>query len=79
MPPELQPLLSNPDLTHTARVYLDNAGSAQETARALNIHRQTLYHRLSRIEELTNLKLTNGQDRLTLHLALTLQPHLPNI
>jgi hypothetical protein len=76
IPPELEPLLQNSDLTHTARVYLDNAGSVQETARALNIHRQTLYHRLARIESLTNLTLTSGQDRLTLHLAVTLRPHL---
>ncbi|WP_395110799.1 PucR family transcriptional regulator [Actinomadura sp. SCN-SB] len=76
VPPELHALLGNPDLARTARTYLDNAGAVQKTARALNIHRQTLYHRLARIEELTNLSLTNGQDRLTLHLALTLHPHL---
>ncbi|TMQ89000.1 PucR family transcriptional regulator [Actinomadura soli] len=69
-------LLKHPDLTETARTYLDLAGNVQKTAQALNIHRQTLYHRLRRIEELTSLTLTNGQDRLTLHLALTLSPHL---
>ncbi|MFD0855008.1 PucR family transcriptional regulator, partial [Actinomadura adrarensis] len=78
IPPELEPLLQNPTLTNTARTYLDNAGSIQKTAQSLNIHRQTLYHRLTRVEELTNLTLTNGQDRLTLHLALTLHPHLKN-
>ncbi|MFV2211794.1 PucR family transcriptional regulator [Actinomadura sp. LOL_016] len=69
-------LHEHPDLETTARTYLDHAGSVQETARALNVHRQTLYHRLRRIEELTSLSLANGQDRLTLHLALTLTPHL---
>ncbi|MFB4312436.1 PucR family transcriptional regulator [Actinomadura sp. GTD37] len=69
-------LLENADLSETARTFLDLAGSVQQTAKALNIHRQTLYHRLSRIEDLTNLTLANGQDRLTLHLALTLAPHL---
>jgi DNA-binding PucR family transcriptional regulator len=69
-------LLQHPDLTETARTYLDLAGNVQQTAKALNIHRQTLYHRLRRIEALTALSLTNGQDRLTLHLALTLTPHL---
>lgn len=69
-----QRLLHNQDLTKTARTYLDLAGNVQQTAKALNIHRQTLYHRLRRIEALTNLTLTNGQDRLTLHLALTLSP-----
>ncbi|WP_372506047.1 PucR family transcriptional regulator [Actinomadura madurae] len=71
-----QRLLHNQDLTKTARTYLDLAGNVQQTAKALNIHRQTLYHRLRRIEALTNLTLTNGQDRLTLHLALTLSPHI---
>ncbi|MFI0483029.1 PucR family transcriptional regulator [Actinomadura sp. 9N215] len=69
-------LLEHPDLAETARTYLDLAGNVQKTAQALNIHRQTLYHRLRRIEALTTLTLTNGQDRLTLHLALTLSPHL---
>ncbi|WP_433477507.1 PucR family transcriptional regulator [Spirillospora sp. CA-142024] len=69
-------LLKHKDLAETARTYLDLAGNVQQTAKTLNIHRQTLYHRLRRIEDLTSLTLTNGQDRLTLHLALTLTPHL---
>lgn len=69
-------LLEHPDLTDTARTYLDLAGSVQRTAKTLSIHRQTLYHRLRRIEELTSLSLASGQDRLTLHLALALGPHL---
>jgi hypothetical protein len=71
-----QHLRKHPVLEETARTYLDQAGNVQKTAEALNIHRQTLYHRLNRIEALTHLSLTNGQDRLTLHLALTLHPHL---
>ncbi|MEW2358351.1 helix-turn-helix domain-containing protein [Spirillospora sp. NPDC029432] len=63
-------------LAETARTYLDLAGSVQKTAAALNVHRQTLYARLRRIEELTGLDLSDGRDRLTLHLALTLRPHL---
>ncbi|MFA1544856.1 PucR family transcriptional regulator [Actinomadura chokoriensis] len=74
--PGIDRLLSHQDLTETARTYLDLAGNVQQTAKALNIHRQTLYHRLRRIEELTALTLTDGQDRLTLHLALTITPHL---
>ncbi|MBE1534422.1 PucR family transcriptional regulator [Actinomadura algeriensis] len=69
-------LHEHPGLEATARTYLDHAGNVQETARTLNIHRQTLYHRLRRIEELTTLTLADGGDRLTLHLALTLGPHL---
>ncbi len=65
-----------PELVRTARVYLDEAGSAQRTAQRLGIHRQTLYHRLERIERLSGLSLDAGQDRLQLHLALTLLPGL---
>ncbi|HEV2342966.1 MAG TPA: helix-turn-helix domain-containing protein [Actinocrinis sp.] len=64
------------DLTRTAEVYLDEAGSAQRTAQVLGIHRQTLYHRLERIERLSGLSLDRGRDRLQLHLALTLLPGL---
>jgi DNA-binding PucR family transcriptional regulator len=64
------------ELVRTAKVYLDEAGSAQRTAQALGIHRQTLYHRLERIERLSGLSLDSGQDRLQLHLALTLLPGL---
>jgi hypothetical protein len=63
-----------PQLAHTARVYLDEAGSAQRAAQALGIHRQTLYHRLERIERISGLDLDAGPDRLALHLALTLLP-----
>jgi PucR C-terminal helix-turn-helix domain/GGDEF-like domain len=65
-----------PALVHTALVYLDQAGSVQRTAQALGIHRQTLYHRLERIEKTTGLDLDSGTDRLALHLALTLLPRL---
>lgn len=64
------------ELVRTARTYLDEAGSAQRTAQALEIHRQTLYHRLERIEKLSGLDLDSGRDRLALHLALTLLPRL---
>jgi hypothetical protein len=64
------------ELVRTARAYLDEAGSAQRTAAALGIHRQTLYHRLERIEQLSGLSLASGRDRLELHLALILVPAL---
>ncbi|MGK5557426.1 PucR family transcriptional regulator, partial [Actinomadura kijaniata] len=66
------PLLdpANAALRLTAETYLDQAGNAQRTAAALNVHRQTLYYRLSRIEALTGLDLDSGTDRLLLHMAL---------
>jgi DNA-binding PucR family transcriptional regulator len=51
-------------------VFLDHAGQAGRTAAELGIHRQTLYYRLSRVEKLTGLSLTDGEDRLLLHMAL---------
>ncbi|WP_330177641.1 helix-turn-helix domain-containing protein [Streptomyces sp. NBC_01498] len=70
--PAVRPLLTpaHTELTHTAEVYLDHAGQAGRTASELGIHRQTLYYRLSRIEQLTGLDLTAGEDRLLLHMAL---------
>jgi len=65
-----------PELVRTARVYLDQAGGVQRTAQVLGIHRQTLYHRLERIEAITGFDLGSGGDRLALHLALTLLPRL---
>jgi PucR C-terminal helix-turn-helix domain/GGDEF-like domain len=72
--PAVEPLLARPDLAVTAAAYLDHAGNVQRAAAELGIHRQTLYYRLQRIEELTGFDLADGRDRLTLHLALTLAP-----
>ncbi|MCX4819565.1 helix-turn-helix domain-containing protein [Streptomyces sp. NBC_01142] len=58
------------ELARTAEVFLDCAGQAGRTAAALGIHRQTLYYRLSRVEQLTGLDLAEGEDRLLLHMAL---------
>ncbi|NUK82900.1 helix-turn-helix domain-containing protein [Streptomyces lunaelactis] len=61
---------SHAELVRTAEVFLDHAGQAGRTAAALGIHRQTLYYRLSRVEQLTGLDLDVGEDRLLLHMAL---------
>lgn len=66
----------DPELARTALVYLDEAGSIQRTTQRLGIHRQTAYYRLRRIAEITGLDLANGEDRLSLHLALKLAPVL---
>jgi hypothetical protein len=78
LPPEVaqdsavQRLLSpaHRELARTAEIYLDRAGQAGRTAAELGIHRQTLYYRLSRVEQLTGLDLDDGEDRLLLHMAL---------
>lgn len=68
--PAVVPLLADATLTETAEVFLDCAGSASRSATALRIHRQTLYYRLSRIETLTGLDLSDGGARLLLHTSL---------
>jgi len=68
--PSLAALLADPVLTRTAGTWLDCAGSPQRAATELCIHRQTLYYRLGRIEELTGLDLADGADRLLLHLGV---------
>ncbi|MFF7137678.1 MULTISPECIES: helix-turn-helix domain-containing protein [unclassified Streptomyces] len=70
--PVVRPLLSpaHRELARTAETYLDCAGQAARTAAELGIHRQTLYYRLSRVEQLTGLDLDDGEDRLLLHMAL---------
>jgi DNA-binding PucR family transcriptional regulator len=70
--PAVRALLSpaHRELAHTAEVFLDCAGQAGRTAAELGIHRQTLYYRLSRVEQLTGLDLDDGEDRLLLHMAL---------
>ncbi|MCX4234612.1 PucR family transcriptional regulator [Streptomyces ortus] len=70
--PAVRPLLTpaHRELARTAEVFLDCAGQAGRAAAELGIHRQTLYYRLSRVEQLTDLDLDDGEDRLLLHMAI---------
>ncbi|MFD3542935.1 PucR family transcriptional regulator, partial [Streptomyces sp. NPDC058662] len=70
--PAARTLLTPPhrELARTAEVFLDCAGQAGRAAAALGVHRQTLYYRLNRVEQLTGLDLDEGEDRLLLHMAL---------
>jgi hypothetical protein len=65
------------ELVRTALVYLDQAGHAARTAAALSVHRQTLYYRLEKIEQLSGVDLDQGEARLQLHLGLALGEVLP--
>jgi hypothetical protein len=60
------------DLIRTALVWLDQGGNAARTAAALSVHRQTLYYRLERIEQLAGVNLDEGEARLGLHVGLAL-------
>ena len=59
-------------LLDTLEIYLDKAGSANASAELLNLHRSSLYYRLSKIEKITGMNLASGGDRLSLHLGLKL-------
>lgn len=60
------------DLATSARVVLDHGGDVTAAARALHLHRTTLYYRLDRIAELTGVDLRDGHSRTDLQLALWL-------
>lgn len=71
----LQPLIefdekNNGQLLATLEVYLQTNGSKQETARRLYIVRQTLYHRLRKIESLIGEDFMSGEKRLALEFML---------
>ena len=51
---------------------LENGGDVAEAARALHLHRASLYRRLARVEEITGFDLSRGDDRLLAHLGLRL-------
>lgn len=58
------------ELVKTLEGYLDHGGSLVETAEILHIHRNTLIHRLKRIEELCEVDLRHPIQRLNLHVAV---------
>jgi purine catabolism regulator len=58
------------DLIETLGTLCDNAGRKRETAEKLGIKRQTLYHRLNRIETATGSDLSDGDVLLSFHIAL---------
>jgi DNA-binding PucR family transcriptional regulator len=60
-------------LEQTLEVYLDTAGDASRTARALSIHRTTLYYRLDRLKTEHGIDLQDGLVRTDLHLAVKLR------
>ena len=70
--PRFGPLTTaeDPTLIATLETYLDCAANAQRTAQALNVHRNTLYYRLRKAQEISGFDLADGEDVLALHLAL---------
>lgn len=73
LPDGVQRLLASPhrvELATTLEGFLESGGEIQGTARRLNIHRSTLYHRLDRIREVTGSDISDGATRLELHAGL---------
>ncbi|MFY3792988.1 PucR family transcriptional regulator [Ureibacillus sp. MALMAid1270] len=71
----LQPIIEfdakyNGQLLETLEVYLQTNGSKQETAKRLFIVRQTLYHRIRKIESLIGEDFMNGEKRLAFEFML---------
>ncbi|MFT4307610.1 MAG: helix-turn-helix domain-containing protein [Microbacterium sp.] len=58
------------DLVETLRVFLQNTGAWQESARQLHLHTNTLRYRISRVEELTGRTMSRMDDRVDFYLAL---------
>lgn len=84
-PEPVRRLLASDDaemLLSTLECYLDLAGDARTAAAALHIHRSSLYGRLRRIEEIGEINLRSGEDRLQMHLCirvLRLEGRLPDL
>lgn len=73
LPPRLLELLrAEPALAATLAAFLDGAGDVKATAAALDLHRSGVYYRLRRVEQLTGLRLDDGDDRLLAHIAVRL-------
>ena len=57
-------------LIKTFTVYTKNKGNVSQTARELNLHRQSLLYRLRKIEALTKLSLIDPDDLFLLDLSI---------
>jgi purine catabolism regulator len=58
------------DLVPTLHAYCESGCSLQDTARRLGVHRNTVLHRIKRIEALTLTNLADGPTRLLLQVGL---------
>ncbi|RPF52251.1 PucR family transcriptional regulator [Aquisalibacillus elongatus] len=62
----------NADLIQTFMTYQKYKGNVSQTARALNLHRQSLLYRLRNIEKLTQLSLVDADDSFLLEFSVRL-------
>lgn len=61
------------DLTRTLEVFLDMDSNANEAAKALNVHTNTLNYRLKRISEIGEIDFKNPNQKITLYIDLKLR------
>ncbi|MCA1026666.1 helix-turn-helix domain-containing protein [Cytobacillus kochii] len=71
-----QPLENYTYLENTLIIYFAQNRSANKTSEKLHIHINTLYQRLKKIEELTELELDNHENSLKIQLACYLKQEL---
>jgi PucR family transcriptional regulator, purine catabolism regulatory protein len=77
----LQPVIQydqkyNGKLLETLKVYLECNGSKQETSNKLFIVRQTLYHRLQKLENILGKDFMNHEKRVAIEFMLLVQDYL---
>lgn len=70
--PRVRAVLSaqDPSLVSTLESYLDGGCDVKRTCELLNVHRGTVYYRIRKAEALSGLDLSDGMDRLALHLGV---------
>ncbi len=66
----------NGRLLETLKAYMDCSGSKQETAKKLFIVRQTLYHRLQKIENLIGSDFMEREKRMAIEFMLLIHDYL---
>lgn len=66
----------NGTLMHTLKTYLASNGSKQETAKKLYVVRQTLYHRIDKLEKLLGDNFMSPDKRLVIELLMVAHDYL---
>lgn len=68
----VEPLRAVPDLLETLIRYLDHGGNVNGTARALNVHRNTMLAKLDRVSRAIGLDVRQAENQFTVWLAIRL-------
>lgn len=66
------PLRSSPDLLETLVSYLEHGGNVNATARALNVHRNTMLAKLEKVSRVLGLDIRQPEHQFTAWLAIRL-------